>query len=77
MGAAVSSYVVAAPEALDVVAGELTGIAEAIKGAVATAEPSTTGVVAAAGDEVSAAVASLFGGYAQEFQTLTARATLF
>lgn len=72
-----SPYVVAAPEAVDVVAGELTGIAEAIKGAVATAEPSTTGVVAAAGDEVSAAVASLFGGYAQEFQTLTARATLF
>jgi hypothetical protein len=31
----------------------LTGIGEAIKGAAAAAAPSTTGILAAAGDEVS------------------------
>ena len=72
-----SSYVIAAPEAFAVASGDLTGIGEAIKGAATAAAPSTTGIVAAAGDEVSAAIANLFGGYAQEFQTLTARATLF
>ena len=72
-----SSYVIAAPEAFAVASGDLTGIGEAIKGAAAAAAPSTTGIVAAAGDEVSAAIASFFGSYAEEFQTLTARATLF
>ncbi len=72
-----SSYVIAAPEAFAVAWGDLTGIGEAIKGTAAAAAPSTTGIVAAAGDEVSAAIANLFGSYAQEFQTLTARATLF
>ncbi|BBX75517.1 PE family protein [Mycobacterium shinjukuense] len=52
-------------------------VAEAIEAATAAAAPSTTGVVAAAGDEVWAAIAGLFGSYAQEFQTLTAQATLF
>ncbi|MDT5147768.1 MAG: hypothetical protein QOC58_2413 [Mycobacterium sp.] len=72
-----SSYVIAAPEALTVASGNLTGTGEALKGAAAAAAPSTTGIVAAAGDEVSAAISNLFGSYAQEFQTLTAQATLF
>jgi len=72
-----SSYVIAAPEALAAASADLTGIGEAIKGAAAAAAPSTTGIVAAAGDEVSAAIASLFGSYAQEFQTLTAQTTAF
>jgi hypothetical protein len=72
-----SSYVIAVPEAFAAVSGDLTGIGEAIKGAAADAAPSTTAIVAAAGDEVSAAIAKLFGGYAQEFQTLNAQATLF
>jgi PE family len=72
-----SSYVIAAPEALAEVSGNLTGIGEAIRAANAAAAPSTTGIVAAAGDEVSAAIKSLFGGYAQEFQTLSAQATQF
>jgi PE family/Lipase (class 3) len=72
-----SSYVVAAPEALAAASGDLTGIGEAIRAATAAAESSTTGIVAAAGDEVSAAIARVFGGYAQEFQTLSAQTTLF
>ncbi len=72
-----SSYVIAVPEAFAAVSGDLTGIGEAIKGAAAEAAPSTTGIVAAAGDEVSAAVTSFFDDYAQEFQTLTAQATQF
>ena len=72
-----SSYVIAAPEALAAASADLTGIEEAIKGAAAAAAPSTTGIVAAAGDEVSAAIASLFGGYAEEFQALTAQTTAF
>ncbi|ORB56363.1 PE family protein [Mycobacterium persicum] len=70
-----SSYVITAPEAIAVASGDLTGIGEAIKGAAAAAAPSTTGLIAAAGDEVSAAIASLFGGYAREFQALSAQTT--
>ncbi len=69
--------VVAAPEIFAVASGDLTGIGAAIEGAAAAAAPSTTGLAAAAGDEVSAAIAQVFGGYAEEFQTLTAQATLF
>lgn len=71
-----SSYVIAAPEAFAEASGDLTGIGEAVKAATTAAAPSTTAIVAAAGDEVSAAIASVFGGYAQEFQTLSAQATL-
>ena len=72
-----SSYVIAAPQAIAAVSGDLTGIGDAIKGAASEAAPSTTAIVAAAGDEVSAAITSLFGNYAKEFQALTARATQF
>lgn len=58
-------------------AGGLTEIGEAIKTAAAAAEHSTAGIVAAAADEVSVAVAGLFGGHAQEFQALTARTMVF
>ncbi len=71
------SYVIAATEAFGVVSGDLTGVEEAIKGATAAATPSTTGIVAAAEDEVSAAIASFFGRYGADFHALTAQATLF
>ncbi|MBY0388621.1 MAG: PE family protein [Mycobacterium pseudokansasii] len=72
-----SSYVIAAPEAIATASGNLTGIEEAIRKAAAAASSSTTRIAAAAADEVSTAIATLFGGYAQEFQTLVARTTLF
>jgi hypothetical protein len=71
-----SSYVIAAPVAFAEASEDLTGIREAITGAAAGAAPSTTGIVAAAGDEVSVAIANVFGSYAKEFQTLTARTML-
>jgi hypothetical protein len=37
----------------------------------------TTSLVAAAADEVSTAIASLFSGHAQQFQALSARAAAF
>ncbi len=43
----------------------------------AAAAPSTMSVVSAAGDEVSASVARLFGGYAQQYQALSAQTVLF
>jgi hypothetical protein len=72
-----SPNVIAAPEALALASGDLTGIREAISAATAAAAPSTTGIAAAAADEVSAATASLFGGFAEDFHALTAQATLF
>src|ERR1700722_1553701 len=70
-----SSYLIAAPEAIALASGDLSGIAEAINEAAAEAAPPTTGIVAAASDEVSSAITKLFDSYGQEFQTLTARAT--
>src|SRR5689334_3703375 len=72
-----SSYVIAAPAALAVAAGDLSGIGEALKAATAAAAPSTTGIVPLAGDEVSAAIANLFGSYGQEYQALSAQASAF
>jgi len=69
-----SSFIFATPEALAQAAGELSGIAETLHGATAAATPSATGVVAAAGDEVSTAIARVFGGYANDFLGLTAQA---
>ncbi|OBJ57033.1 PE family protein [Mycobacterium sp. 1423905.2] len=68
-----SSYLIAAPNALTMASGDLTAIREAITDAAAAAVHPTTGIVAAAADEVSTAIAKLFGGYAEEFQTLTAQ----
>ena len=72
-----SSYVIAAPDAFAVASGDLTGVGEAIEGAAAGAAPTTTKIVAAAADEVSAVVARFFGNYAQAFQALSAQATAF
>ena len=72
-----SSFVFATPEALAQASGELAGIGEAIHGANVAAAQSTTGMVAAAEDEVSALVANFFGGFAEDFHALTAQATHF
>jgi hypothetical protein len=72
-----ASYVIAAPEAVALASADLTGIGEVLEGATAAAAPSTTELVAAARDEVSAAIANVFGSYAEEFQALTTQATQF
>ncbi len=72
-----SSFVIAAPEVIAAASGDLTGIEEAIRDASAAAAPSTTGLAAAGADEVSAAIARVFGSYAEEFHALTAQTAVF
>lgn len=66
-----------APELVAAAAADLTGIGQAISAANAAAAGPTTQVLAAAGDEVSAAIAALFGTHAQEYQALSARVATF
>ncbi len=71
------SFVIAAPEAVASAASNLASIGSTIGEANAAAAAPTTGVVAAAEDEVSAAIATLFSSHAQDFQALGAQAAAF
>ena len=71
------SFVVAAPDAVSTVAQDLAGIHSSLSQATAAATGPTTAIVAAAEDEVSAAVAALFGAFGQEYQAVGARAAAF
>ena len=71
------SFVVATPEALAAASRNLTGIGAAITKAHAAAAAPTTSVVAAARDEVSAAIAELFGSHGQAYQAVAGRAAAF
>lgn len=71
------SVVVAAPEVLSAAVTELADIGSALKAAnVALALP-TTQLLAAAQDEVSAAIAALLGEHAQAYQVVSAEAARF
>lgn len=69
-----SSYVSAAPDLLTSAATDLAGIASSLSEANSAATAKTTAVIAAAKDEVSAAIARLFGAYGQQFQALSTQA---
>jgi hypothetical protein len=71
------SYVIAAPDMLAASAADVAGIGSSLSEANAAAAPSTTRVIVAAGDEVSAAIASLFSSHGQQFQALSAQAAAF
>ncbi|WP_156452711.1 PE family protein, partial [Mycobacterium gordonae] len=71
------SFAVVAPTSLAAAAGDLSGIGRAIGAANSAAVARTTSLAAAAQDEVSTAIASLFTGYAREYQQLSARADAF
>ena len=71
------SFVIAAPELVQGAAQDLAGIGSSLADAAATASGPTTGIAAAAQDEVSIAIASLFGKFGQEFQALGAQAQAF
>ncbi|MCV7089986.1 PE family protein [Mycobacterium interjectum] len=68
------SYLAVTPETVSSAASDLAGIGTSISAANAAAAAPITGVVAAAEDEVSAAIASLFSRHGQQFQALSARA---
>jgi hypothetical protein len=65
------------PHLLTTAAADASAIGSAISEARATAAGPTTGVVAAAEDEVSAITARLFGAYGQEYQALLQQAAVF
>ncbi|MCV7076808.1 PE family protein, partial [Mycobacterium szulgai] len=67
------SYVVVGPEAILARATDLAGINTAIAEANALAAAQTTGMQAAAADQVSTLVAELLGSYAQNYQKIGAQ----
>src|SRR5882757_161850 len=71
------SYVLAAPDALAAAATDVNGIASALSEANAAAAGRTSGLLAAAEDEVSQAIAQLFGAYGQEYQQVLKQAAAF
>lgn len=71
------SYLFTAPEALAAAAGDANGIAATIQAASAAAAGQTSGLLAAAGDEVSAAIAELFSAHGAEYQAAVEQAALF
>src|SRR6516225_5642743 len=71
------SFVIVAPEMMTAAATDLAGIESALSAAHAAAATSTMQVLAAAGDEVSAAIAGLFSAHGQGFQALGVQAAAF
>ncbi len=71
------SFVSAAPELVESAAQDLAGIRSSLAEAAAAAAGPTTGIATAAQDEVSVAIASLFGNFGQEFQAVSAQAQAF
>src|SRR5215469_13170474 len=71
------SFVVAVPEALGTAATDLASLGSTISSANAAAATATTGVLTAAEDEVSAAIAAVFSAHGEGFQALSAQAAAF
>lgn len=71
------SFVLAAPDALVGAASDLAGLGATISTANAAAAPPTTGVLAAAADEVSTQIATLFCQHAAWYQQLSAQVSEF
>ncbi len=65
------------PDLMSTAAADLAEIRSAIGAASTTTAGPTTGLVAAAGDEISAAVAKLFSAYGQEARALIDQASAF
>ncbi|WP_264991376.1 PE family protein, partial [Mycobacterium kiyosense] len=71
------SYLIAAPDVLSAAASNLAAIGETLETANAVAVTSTTNVLAAAQDEVSTAIAALFGSHGAAYQSISAQAAAF
>ncbi len=68
------SFVTTQPEVLAAAAGNLQAIGSAMAAQNAAAAAPTTGVIPAAGDEVSALTAMQFAAHAQMYQAVSAQA---
>src|SRR5690349_12130416 len=71
------SYLITAPDLLSTAAANVAGIGSSIRAANLAALTPTSTVMAAAGDEVSAAIALLLSGHAQGYQAASAQAAAF
>ncbi|WP_079096250.1 PE family protein, partial [Mycobacterium tuberculosis] len=71
------SFVIAAPEVIAAAATDLASLESSISAANAAAAANTTALMAAGADEVSTAIAALFGAHGQAYQALSAQATIF
>ncbi|OBG29924.1 PE-PPE domain-containing protein [Mycobacterium sp. 852002-51057_SCH5723018] len=71
------THVLTLPEATTAAAGQVAEIGSTISSASTSAARATTGLAAAAQDEVSAMTAALFSSYAQDFQLLLQHAGAF
>ncbi|MCV7088835.1 PE family protein, partial [Mycobacterium interjectum] len=71
------SFVLAVPDVMTDAATRLASLGAAINAAQSAAAVPTTGVLAAAGDEVSTAVAAVFSRCASAYQALGAQAAAF
>lgn len=69
------SFVTVGPEAMLAKAADLADIASTIQEANTLAATPTTSLEAAAGDQVSAAIATLYGAHAEEYQALSTQMT--
>ena len=71
------SFVIAQPELVEAAAQNLAGIRSALSEASAAAAGPTIGLLPAAQDEVSGAIAALFDSFGQEYQAISAQAQAF
>lgn len=71
------SFVLVAPEILETVAADVAQIGAAVRAGNLAAAIPTTELAAAGGDEVSAAIAALFGAHAHEYQVVAAQAAAY
>ena len=71
------SDLIAAPEMLAAAASDIADVGSVLNAANLQAAANTTGVAAAAADQVSAAVASLFSGHAQQYQAFSSQFAAF
>lgn len=71
------SFVIAVPEFLSAAATDLANLGSTISAANAAASIPTTGVLAAGADDVSAAIAALFGAHARRIRRSARRRRRF
>src|SRR6201998_441752 len=71
------SYLVVAPEFLASAGTNLSNIGSTLSAAKSAAASPTTGILAAAEDEVSAAIAAVFSAHGEGFQALGVQAAAF
>ncbi|WP_415624198.1 PE family protein, partial [Mycobacterium intermedium] len=71
------SYLFAIPDVVSTAATTLANIGSALSEANAAAALATTDVMAAGADEVSAAIAAVFGLHAMDYQAIGAQASAF